>query len=161
MLGAADEVGETLFELHGFGEILRQLGEEAAEFHHDEIAATVAVDFRNNQVELVAPVSTRKTASYDRPLFPNAVTLGISMGNSAHPTRLRTVAISRRNWMFAGSDAGAERAAVIYSPVATCRPCPIDPFAYLRGVLDRVSVYPARRIADLTPSGWGDASPDI
>ena len=56
--------------------------------------------------------------------------------------------------MFAGSDAGAERAAVIYSLVATCKLCHIDPFAYLRDVLDRVSTHPARRIAELTPSGW-------
>ena len=67
---------------------------------------------------------------------------------------LRIVAIGRKNWMFAGSDAGAERAAVIYSLVATCKLCHIDPFAYLRDVLDRVSTHPARRITELTPSGW-------
>ena len=67
---------------------------------------------------------------------------------------LRTVAIGRRNWMFAGSDTGAQRAAVIYSLVATCKLCDIDPFAYLRDVLDRVSTHPASRIADLTPLGW-------
>ncbi|UCD53627.1 MAG: transposase domain-containing protein, partial [Phycisphaerales bacterium] len=38
---------------------------------------------------------------------------------------------------FAGSDAGAERTAVIYSLIATCKLCGIDPFVYLRDVLDR------------------------
>ena len=56
--------------------------------------------------------------------------------------------------MFAGSDAGAERAAIIYSLVASCKLCRIDPFAYLRDVLDRVSTHPARRIIELTPLGW-------
>ena len=61
---------------------------------------------------------------------------------------------TRKNWMFAGSDAGAERAAIIYSLVASCKLCRIDPFAYLRDVLDRVSVHLASRIAELMPSGW-------
>ncbi|UCD51639.1 MAG: transposase domain-containing protein [Phycisphaerales bacterium] len=51
-------------------------------------------------------------------------------------------------------DAGAERAAIIYSLVATCKLHHIDPFAYLRDVLDRVSTHPASRIAELTPSDW-------
>ena len=67
---------------------------------------------------------------------------------------LRIVAIGRKNWLFAGSDAGAERAAIIYSLVASCKLCEIDPFEYIRDVLDRVSTHPASRIAELTPSGW-------
>ena len=74
---------------------------------------------------------------------------------------LRTVAIGRKNWQFAGSDAGAERAAVIYSLVATCKLCHIDPFAYLRDVLDRVSTHPASQIADLTPAGWAETSTQV
>ena len=71
----------------------------------------------------------------------------------------RTVAIGRKNWMFAGSDAGAERAAVIYSLVASCRLCRIDPFAYLRDVLDRVSTHPASQITELTPPSWAETPP--
>jgi len=67
---------------------------------------------------------------------------------------LRIVAIGRKNWLFAGSDAGAERAAIIYSLVASCKLCEIDPFEYLRDVLDRVSTYPASKITELTPLGW-------
>ena len=78
----------------------------------------------------------------------------LAIDNNLAERVLRTVAIGRRNWMFAGSDAGAERAAAIYSLVATCKLCGIDPFAYLRDVLDRVSMHPAKRIAELTPSGW-------
>jgi len=78
----------------------------------------------------------------------------LDIDNNLAERVLRTVAIGRRNWMFAGSDAGGQRAAVIYSLVATCKLCHIDPFAYLCDVLDRVSTHPASRIADLTPSGW-------
>ncbi len=58
------------------------------------------------------------------------------------------------NWVFAGSDAGAERAAIIYSLVAICKLYSVDPFAYLRDVLGRVITHPARRIVELTPSSW-------
>ena len=78
----------------------------------------------------------------------------LAIDNNLSERVLRTVAIGRRNWMFAGSDAGAERAAVIYSLVATCKLCHVDPFAYLRDVLDRVSTHPASNIADLMPLRW-------
>ena len=64
------------------------------------------------------------------------------------------VAIGRKNWMFAGSDTGGERAATIYSLIAGCKLRGIDPFAYLRDVLERVSTHPRSRIAELTPAGW-------
>ncbi len=78
----------------------------------------------------------------------------LDIDNNLSERVLRTVAIGRKNWLFAGSDEGAKRAAVIYSLIATCKLCRIDPFAYLRDVLDRVSTHPASRIADLTPLGW-------
>jgi transposase len=78
----------------------------------------------------------------------------LDIDNNLAERVLRTVAIGRRNWLFAGSDAGAERAATIYSLIASCKLCEIDPFEYLRDVLDRISTHPASRIAELTPSGW-------
>ncbi len=70
------------------------------------------------------------------------------------------VAVGRKNWMFAGSDAGGQRAAIIYSLVASCKLCQIDPFAYLRDVIARVSTHPTKQIAALTPRDWRDSSRD-
>ena len=78
----------------------------------------------------------------------------LAIDNNVAERVLRIVAIGRKNWLFAGSDAGAERAAIIYSLIASCKLCEIDPFGYLRDVLDRVSIHPASRIAELTPSSW-------
>jgi hypothetical protein len=64
------------------------------------------------------------------------------------------VAIGRKNWMFAGSEAGAERAATIYSLVASCKLNGLDPFAYFRDVLEKVTTYPASKIDDLLPANW-------
>jgi len=50
---------------------------------------------------------------------------------SDHSGRAESTAIGRKNWLFNGSDAGAERVAVIYSLVATCKLCHVDPLSPL------------------------------
>lgn len=67
---------------------------------------------------------------------------------------LRGVAVGRRNWTFAGSDRGGERAAAIYTLIETCKLNDIDPQAWLADVLARLPDHPARRISDLLPWNW-------
>jgi hypothetical protein len=78
----------------------------------------------------------------------------LSIDNNLSERTLRMVAIGRKNWMFAGSENGAKRAAVIYSLVASCKLCGHDPYAYFRDVLSKVSIYPSSKIDDLLPSNW-------
>ena len=78
----------------------------------------------------------------------------LEIDNNLSERTLRMVAIGRKNWMFAGSEAGAERAAIIYSLVASCKLNGLDPFAYFRDVLEKVTTYPASKIDDLLPSNW-------
>jgi len=78
----------------------------------------------------------------------------LSIDNNLAERVLRMVVIGRKNWLFAGSDNGGTRAAVIYSLVASCKLCGLDPFAYLRDVIDRVSAHPAKMISQLIPSNW-------
>jgi transposase len=66
----------------------------------------------------------------------------------------KPVALGRKNWLFAGSDQGGETAAVLMSLCTTCKNLGIDPQAYLRDVLDRISTHPARRIEELLPDRW-------
>ena len=56
--------------------------------------------------------------------------------------------------MFAGSDAGGHRAAILYSLVATCKNIGLDPFAYLRDVLARIADHPVNKVAELLPWNW-------
>jgi transposase len=67
---------------------------------------------------------------------------------------IRGVAVGRKNWLFAGSFKGGERAALIYSLIETCRQHEIDPFVYFRDVLERLPVTASDRIGDLTPWAW-------
>jgi len=52
---------------------------------------------------------------------------------------LRGVAIGRRNWLFAGSEAGGQRAAAIYSIIKTCKLNGVEPFAYMSGVMQKIA----------------------
>jgi transposase len=80
----------------------------------------------------------------------------IEIDNNAAERALRVVALGRKNYLFAGSDAGGERAAAIYSLIGTAKLSDIDPEAYLRDVLTRIADHPVTRIDELMP--WNAAS---
>jgi transposase len=63
----------------------------------------------------------------------------IEIDSNAAERSLRTVALGRKNYLFAGSDAGGERAAEIYSLIGTAKLNVLDPEAYLRNVLSRIT----------------------
>ena len=75
----------------------------------------------------------------------------IEIDNNAAERALRAVALGRKNYLFAGSDSGGERAATIYSLIGTAKLNGIDPEAYLRRVLERIAEHPINRVADLLP----------
>lgn len=83
----------------------------------------------------------------------------IEIDNNAAERALRTVALGRKNYLFAGSDAGGERAAAIYSLIGTAKLNGIDPEAYLRHVLERIADYPVNRIEELLPWAVADQLP--
>jgi transposase len=80
----------------------------------------------------------------------------IEIDNNAAERALRAVALGRKNYLFAGSDAGGERAAAIYSLVGSAKLNGLDPEAYLREVLTRIADHPITRIEELLP--WNIAA---
>ena len=78
----------------------------------------------------------------------------IDIDNNASERALRTVALGRKNWLFAGSDAGGKTAAILISLCMTCKTLGVEPFSYIRDVLDRVSTHPNNRIDELLPDRW-------
>lgn len=75
----------------------------------------------------------------------------LEIDNSAAERALRAVALGRKNYLFAGSDEGGERAAAFYSLIGSAKLNGLDPELYLRTVLARIADHPVNRIADLLP----------
>ena len=74
--------------------------------------------------------------------------------NNAAERALRGVALGRKAWLFAGSDRGGERAAFVYSLIATAKLNDVDPQAWLANVLARIADTPASRLDELLPWNW-------
>jgi len=66
----------------------------------------------------------------------------------------RNVAIGRKNWLFAGSDDGGRRAAILYSVIESAKRNQVEPLSYLTDLLSRISGFPARRLDELLPDRW-------
>lgn len=72
---------------------------------------------------------------------------------------IRPVALGRKNYLFAGSHDAAQRSAMIYSLLATCKKNEIEPSEYLSDVLTRIQDHPINKIDDLLPGNWVEKSP--
>jgi transposase len=78
----------------------------------------------------------------------------IEIDNNAAERSIRGIALGRKNYLFAGSDAGGERAAAIYSLIETAKLNGLDPEAWLRDILTRIADHPINRVAELLPWKW-------
>lgn len=75
----------------------------------------------------------------------------VEIDNNAAERAIRALVLGRRNYLFAGSDAGGETAARLYSLIGTCRLNGLDPHLYLRYVLERIATHPINRLEELLP----------
>ena len=78
----------------------------------------------------------------------------ICLTNNAAERALRGIALGRKSWLFAGSDRGGERAAVMYTLIGTAKLNDVDPQAWLADVLARIAEQPQTRLPELLPWHW-------
>jgi transposase len=69
------------------------------------------------------------------------------------------IALGRKSWLFAGSERGADRAAVMYTLIQTARLNGVDPQAWLADVLARIADMPLSRLGELLPWNWRAVTP--
>jgi transposase len=82
----------------------------------------------------------------------------LEMTNNAVERAIRPLVLARRNYLFAGSDAGGIRAAAFHTLIQSARMNGRDPEAYLRDVLARIADHPINRIGELLPWNWNPAT---
>jgi transposase len=78
----------------------------------------------------------------------------LEMTNNAAERAIRPLALGRKNYLFAGSNSGGRRAAILYTLIQSATLNGLDPEAYLRDVLARIAEHPINRIDDLLPWTW-------
>ena len=105
---------------------------------------------RHNEVAKAMDYMLNRWAAFTRFLNNGKICLT----NNAAERALRCVAVGRKNWTFCGSDRGGQRAAAMYTLIATAKLNDIDPEAWLADVLRRISDHPASRLHELLPWNW-------
>jgi len=83
----------------------------------------------------------------------------VEIDNNKVENAIRPTAIGKKNWLFFGSEEAGERSAVIYTLIENCRMHGVEPYAYLKDVLERLPTMTNQQVAQLTPLNWKNAHP--
>lgn len=81
----------------------------------------------------------------------------LEIDNNLCENAIRPTAVGKKNWLFIGAETAGWRSAVIYSVITSCRSRRIDPYEYLRDVLQRLPEMTNRQIKDITPAAWAQS----
>ncbi len=78
----------------------------------------------------------------------------LQIDNNLVENSIRPLALGRKNYLFAGSHPAAQRIAMMYSFFGSCRKQGVNPYKWLKTVLDRIAEHPINRIEELLPGDW-------
>jgi transposase len=96
-----------------------------------------------------------KATAYCIPRWDNLLAYledgSLEIDNNLAENAIRPIALGRKNYLFAGSNRGAERAAMMYSFFATCKKNDVNPYLWLRKVLEVIPTYKVNRLTELLP----------
>jgi len=81
----------------------------------------------------------------------------LNIDNNPVENAIRPVAIGRKNYLFAGSHEAAQRSAMLYSLLGTCKLHDINPFEWMKAVLEKIPAHHVNKVADLLPHHWAAA----
>jgi transposase len=154
---------ERIAELYRIEEEIRGAPPDVRQRHRQERSRPQVEELRvaiDDALRRLSPKSAMaKALVYGRKRW-QALTRFLDEGtaeidNNIAERAMRSVAIGRKNWLFAGSKAGGQRAAAIYSVIETCKLNGIEPQAYIADVIEKIaSGWPASRWDELMPWNW-------
>jgi transposase len=114
--------------------------------------------FKTIKIELIKLPQKGSTAKAIRYALNNQEALmrflddgKIEIDNNAAERSMRSIALGRKNWMFAGSDDGGSTAAIFYTIIETAKLNNVNPELYLKKVLDVIQDYNSNKLVDLLP----------
>ena len=84
----------------------------------------------------------------------------LCIDNNQSEQEMKRVATGRKAWLFFGDDNGGERAEVLMSIVATCKLHGVEPWAYLKDVIETLTMNPYADLRPLLPTSWKPKSKD-
>jgi transposase len=126
--------------------------------HSAPLVASLEAWMRQERAKLSRHAEVAKTMDYMLKRWEAFVRFlddgRICLTNNAAERVLRGIALGRKAWLFAGSDRGGQRAAIMYSLIVTAKLNDIDPQAWLADVLARIAEHPAHKIDELMPWNW-------
>lgn len=117
---------------------------------HDWMRAERAKLSRHSEVAKAMDYMLKRWTAFTRFLEDGR----ICISNNAAERELRSIALGRKSWLFAGSDRGGERAALIYTLIHTARLNEVDPHAWLADVLARINDHNIQALDRLLPWNW-------
>ena len=117
------------------------------------------LDQKYNTATPSSPIG--KAVAYALKVWPRLTTYldhgQIEIDNNLVENKMRPVALGRKNYLFAGSHEAAQRAAMVYTFMATCALNEVNPMEWLEDVLNRIQSHPINRIGELLPAQWKEA----
>jgi len=114
--------------------------------------------FNKIQNRYLPQSSMGKAISYALNVWPNMrryLDFGeVEIDNNLVENTIRPTAIGKKNWLFMGSDQAGSRNAIVYTLIANCKIHGIEPYTYLKDVLDRLPYCSNQDVGELTPQNW-------
>lgn len=126
------------------------------------ILTTLGVWLQQQTFQVLPKSAIGKAISYTLKLWTKLVAYtsdGIyEIDNNRIENTIRVLALGRKNYLFSGSHKAAQKAAMLYSFFATCKINNVDPYTWLKDVLDRISEHKANKLTELLPNNWTNST---